>query len=441
MSGYAERQFSDCATLVRNTVSANECSGRPYIGLEHIEEGSLRLAGVGNGVDISSQKTEFRTGDILFGKLRPYFRKVVRPRFDGVCSTDIWVVRAVDGVDQGFLYYWMASREFVESATRGSKGTKMPRADWGFVARCRLPVPPLPTQRRIAAILGSLDDKIELNRRMSRTLEGMAQALFKSWFIDFDPVVAKAQGRLPRPTAEGKGEGLGGLPATIADLFPDRLVDSPLGPIPEGWEVKAIDQVTQVTKGRSYKSAELQPSDTALVTLKSFLRGGGYREDGLKPYVGKYKAEQAVRPGEIVVAMTDVTQNADVIGRPAIVMPDARHGVLVASLDTSIVRPTSATISTPFLYGLFSTEAFRAHTYAHSSGTTVLHLAKNAIPSFLFACPTEQIQTAYLSHVEPMMARQQTLHRQNHSLAKLRDTLLPKLLSGEIEAPAVEEVA
>jgi type I restriction enzyme S subunit len=262
---------------------------------------------------------------------------------------------------------------------------------------------------------------------MNRTLEKMAAAIFKSWFIDFDPVHAKADGRDT------------GLPAEVADLFPDSFEDSDLGPIPKGWHVAAVDAVAEIVKGRSYKSAELQPSDAALVTLKSFLRGGGYREDGLKPYTGKYTTEQVVQPGEIIVAMTDVTQNAEVIGRPAIVMPDTRYGMLVASLDTSVVRPTSVTVSTPFLYGLFSTEAFRAHTYAHSSGTTVLHLAKNAIPSFTFPCPTEQVQKAFVSFVGPLKARQQMMHGQNCRLAGLRDTLLPKLMSGEIEVPDVTQ--
>ena len=333
--------------------------------------------------------------------------------------------------DSGYLFYYFRSHvgrsEILKFTSQvGTPGIGQPLSS---LRQFKVLLPPVKVQKQIASVLGSLDDKIELNRRMNRTLEKMAAAIFKSWFIDFDPVHAKAEGRDPN------------LPDEIADLFPDGFEESDLGSIPEGWQVTAVEEVAEIVKGRSYKSAELQPSDVALVTLKSFLRGGGYREDGLKPYTGKYKPEQVVQPGEIVVAMTDVTQNAEVIGRPAIVMPDARHGVLVASLDTSVVRPTSDTVSTPFLYGLFSTEAFRAHTYAHSSGTTVLHLAKNAIPSFEFPCPTEQVQRAFLSLVGPLRSRQQTMHRQNRRLAGLRDTLLPKLLSGEIELPEAEAVA
>ncbi len=184
--------FGECATEVRDKVQPEGANGARYIGLEHIEQGTLHLNGFGSANDVSSTKSKFSKGDILFGKLRPYFRKVVRAPFDGVCSTDIWVVRSTNGIDQGFLYYWMASQEFVDFSMQGSEGTKMPRAKWSHVSRHQVPFFTEDEQKAIAHILGSLDDKIELNRRMNGTLEAMAQALFKSWFIDFDPVLDNA---------------------------------------------------------------------------------------------------------------------------------------------------------------------------------------------------------------------------------------------------------
>ncbi len=221
-------KFQEAAKLFRQGVIPEEVGDVPYIGLEHIEEGTLRLAGIGNAKNVTSTKFRFNSGDILFGKLRPYFRKVIRPNFGGICSTDIWVVRAKKGIDQGYLYYWMASKDFVNFATQGSEGTKMPRAKWEHVGRFELPRLEESEQRAIAHILGSLDDKIELNRRMNQTLEAMARAIFKSWFVDFDPVRAKAEGR---PT---------GLPDDIAALFPDSFEDSELGEIPKGWEVGTV---------------------------------------------------------------------------------------------------------------------------------------------------------------------------------------------------------
>ena len=193
--GWGTAYFSECARLVRQSVSPAEMGDALYIGLEHIGEGTLSLIGEGNAREVTSAKTAFLDGDILFGKLRPYFRKVVRAPAHGICSTDIWVIRAAQGVDQGYLYYCMASDEFIKFATSGSEGTKMPRAIWEHVSRFKVRLPSLPQQRRIAQILGALDDKIELNRRMNETLEQMARALYKSWFVDFDPVRAKMDGR------------------------------------------------------------------------------------------------------------------------------------------------------------------------------------------------------------------------------------------------------
>ena len=179
------KTFSDCATLIRESVSPSDLDDTPYIGLEHIGENTLSLVGHDVASSVTSTKSRFKQGDILFGKLRCYFRKVIRAPFDGICSTDIWVTRAREGVDQGFLYYCMASQSFIDFADAGSEGTRMPRTTWEWVSHYKIPLPALSEQRQIAYLLGTLDDKIELNRQMNKTLEVMARAIFKSWFVDF----------------------------------------------------------------------------------------------------------------------------------------------------------------------------------------------------------------------------------------------------------------
>lgn len=287
-------------------------------------------------------------------------------------------------------------------------------------------------QRVAAHILGTLDDKIELNRRQNETLEAMARALFKAWFVDFEPVRAKMEGRWQR------GQSLPGLPAHLYDLFPDRLVESELGEIPEGWEVSALGDFVETIKGRSYKSEELAESTTALVTLKSFARGGGYRKDGLKPYTGKYKPEQIIEPGEVVVACTDVTQAAELIGRAAIARKSRKYQTLVGSLDTMIVRPRSDRIARSFLYHLGRSDAFVAHTYSHTTGTTVLHLGKDAIPTYRFALPPRNLVHQFDVVVSNALSRIDTLEEESERLTTLRDFLLPKLISGELRVPDAE---
>ena len=169
--------LGDCASLVGDKVDPTDCGNLPYIGLEHIGKGTLTLLGTGTARDVNSTKSAFRAGDILFGKLRPYFRKVFRPNFDGICSTDIWVVRPKAGVDAGYLSYLMASKAFVDFASQGSDGTRMPRAKWDYVVRYVFRLPSLAEQYDISHALSTLSDKIELNRRMAETLQETLRAL------------------------------------------------------------------------------------------------------------------------------------------------------------------------------------------------------------------------------------------------------------------------
>ncbi len=281
-------------------------------------------------------------------------------------------------------------------------------------------IPPESAQKKIAKILGDLDDKIELNHRMNQTLEEIAQALFKSWFVDFDPVRAKMAGKDT------------GLPKEIADLFPDRLVDSELGEIPEGWHTSHLDTLVKITKGASYRKMQLAESDTALVTLKSFKRGGGYRSDGLKAFTGKYKPDQKILPGEVIVACTDVTQAGDVVGRAALVQECSEFEKLVASLDVLIVRPIGYRLTKSFLYHLFGTERFVNHAKGYATGTTVLHLSKFALPKYLFSLPTHELVMTFDSIVSPIYDLIKIGFADSKTIMSVKDKLLPKLVSGDI---------
>ena len=185
MSEWKTYRLGEIAELRKEQIIPNGTE-QPYIGLDHIEQQSLRLNGVGSSNNVISNKFKFYSGDILYGKLRPYFRKVYQPKFDGVCSTDIYVIKNKRPVEQNYLYYLIATEEFTNIANSGSSGTRMPRADWKQLQNSEWNLPTIETQKEIAAILSSLDDKIELNLQMNQTLEAMAQAIFKAWFVDFN---------------------------------------------------------------------------------------------------------------------------------------------------------------------------------------------------------------------------------------------------------------
>lgn len=157
----------------------------PYIGLEHIEENKLRLSGVGNSNDITSNKFLFTENEFLFGKLRPYFRKLYKPKFKGICSTDIWVINSKTNTNKEFLFYLFANQDFVDLAYKGASGTRMPRADWNFMFETEWLIPKSKNeQKAIASVLSSLDDKIDLLHRQNKTLEAMAETLFRQWFVE-----------------------------------------------------------------------------------------------------------------------------------------------------------------------------------------------------------------------------------------------------------------
>lgn len=297
-----------------------------------------------------------------------------------------------------------------------------------YLRSIEIPIPSLALQNRIVKIIESIRDRITLLRETNKTLEAIAQALFKSWFVDFDPVRAKMEGRQPE-----------GMDEATAALFPDSFEESELGLVPQGWFVKAVSDLAEIVKGKSYSSKDLvAESSVALVTLKSFERGGGFRMDGFKPYSGAYKPSQVVRAGDLIVAYTDVTQAAELIGKPAIVVTVNEYDTLVASLDVGIVRPRSNEYGRQFLYGLFKTDAFQSHTLAHTSGTTVLHLAKDGVGSYLLATPPAQVVARFESVAMTISDRMQVNADKIRTLVTLRDALLPRLISGQLRLPEAE---
>ena len=412
------KSFDECAYLVRDSVLPKEAIGSPYIGLEHIGEGTLSLADHGRAENVKSVKSRFQRGDILFGKLRPYFRKVIRAPFNGVCSTDIWVVRARQGVDQGFLFYCMSSPEFIEFSTRGSEGTKMPRAKWEFVSKFKIGLPPLPEQRAIAHILGSLDDKIELNKRMNETLESMAQAIFKSWFIDFDPVRAKAEGRDP------------GLPQPIADLFPDQLVDSKLGEIPAGWRVEPFVETIEVIGGGTPKTSvsEYWNGDIPWFSvIDAPLESEVWVIDTEKK-ISRLGVENSST--RILPVSTTIISARGTVGRVALV------GVPMA-MNQSCYGLRGKMDSEGF-FTYFLTKELVARLRRHAHGSVFDTITRDTLASISFVVPPVEIITTFEGMIIPIMKCIRDRLFESRTLAELRDALLPRLIRGEIRIEDVE---
>ncbi|GAW87575.1 type I restriction enzyme, S subunit [Bathymodiolus platifrons methanotrophic gill symbiont] len=402
-----------------------------------------------------------KKGDVLLTTEAPLGCVALLDRDDVCVAQRLLTLRGEKReLDNRYLQYYLMSHigqhQLLSRAT-GSTVQGIKRTEFSKVLLIR---PPFKEQINIAKTLGELDEKIELNTQTNQTLEQIAQAIFKSWFVDFEPVKAKISVLEAGGTAEqaeltamsvisAKDEvALKQLQAEqpkayaelaqTAALFPSAMGESELGDIPYDWSTPKINEIAKIIKGKSYKSIELEESNTALVTLKSFNRGGGYRLDGLKEYTGKFKPEQEVFAGDLIIAYTDVTQAADVIGKPAMVISDSRYDHLVISLDVAVIRPKNDDLKY-YLYGIAKTNRFQQHTNAHSTGTTVLHLSKNAVPDYKFTKPNEDLIKIYRKHTQPIFMSINENIEQNTSLAASRDALLPKLLSGELTIPSTEE--
>ena len=283
-----------------------------------------------------------------------------------------------------------------------------------------IPLPPLPEQRAIARILGTLDDKIELNRRMDETLEAMARALFKSWFIDFDPVRAKMEGRDT------------GVPRDIADLFPDRLVDSEIGEIPERWEVFRLDQLakhhTKSTSparspGIEYEHFSIPAYDAGRCPMVEL--GSGIKSN--KTLVLK----NAVLLSKLNPRIPRVWMPAEAKGRPQ-----------VCSTEFLVFTPQPPA-NRSLLFALFADESFRALLKSMVTGTSKSHqrVPPKALKTQEVLAGSPTVFRAFGEAVEGLLVNSLRNRSEVATLRALRDTLLPKLLSGEIRVAKVGRLA
>ena len=282
-------------------------------------------------------------------------------------------------------------------------------------------------QKAIAHILGTVDDKIELNRRMNETLEAMARALFKDWFVDFGPVRAKAECRNP------------GLPRTLADLFPARLVDSNHGEIPEGWPVETLADHFEAVKGVSYKGSGLGDGGIPLHNLNSIHEGGGYKYEGIKYYSGEHAERHVVLPDEVIVANTEQGHERLLIGYAAVV--SSFYGnYCIASHHIYRVRPKPGSqLKASYLCSLLNSPRMHDVVGGFANGTTVNMLPLDALQKPLMICPPATLVEAFDALAANAGQRCEEILSESRTLAALRDLLLPKLISGEIRICEVEK--
>ncbi|MCC6310962.1 MAG: restriction endonuclease subunit S [Trueperaceae bacterium] len=336
-----------------------------------------------------------------------------------------------DVLDPRFLRYFLVSPEMQSKllSWAGSGGTRNALTK-GMIESFDVPAPEdIDEQRAIAHILGTLDDKIELNRRMSETLEAMARALFKSWFVDFDPVRAKAEGRDP------------GLPDAIADLFPNALTEHPdLGQIPEGWDPSPLSDCTDVARGLSYKGSGLSDDGVPMHNLNSIYEGGGYKFEGLKRYSGAYRPQHVARAGDLIVANTEQGHHRLLIGYAAIVPTCFEDDSLFSHHIYRVRVRSDSALTADYLCHLLNTPVMHDTVSGYANGTTVNMLPMDGLQSPLVVVPPSRAVAAFTNVAERARRRRERMVEESRTLAALRDALLPELISGDLRLDDPERI-
>jgi type I restriction enzyme S subunit len=325
-------KFGDFARNISERVEPQSTDASIYIGLEHLDPDSIHIRRFGKPSDVKGTKLKVYKGDIIFGKRRAYQRKAAVAEFDGICSAHAMVLRANPAqIDPGYFPFFIHSDSFMNRAIEISEGSLSPTIKWNILKEQEFRIPPRSFQEKLSEILNKIDD---LENKYHQQISLLQQT---------EKVVANKL--ISRPSEKES--------ISLADL-----VD-----IKKGITYSTEDYV-EPTKG------------IPMINLNCFEKFGGFNREGVKFFGGKYQEKDIVSAGDIVIAITDITRNGDVVGYPVLV-PSIGEKV-VMSMDCCKLSPKN-NLDSLFLYFLLKTDWVHRHFYTHSRGTTVLHLDLKSI--------------------------------------------------------------
>ena len=380
------------------------------------------LAFIGDGHAEELSHVEVKAGDVLLNITGDSVARVCQAPEDTLparVNQHVAIIRPRQNVlDALFFRYFLASpmmqQHMLALASAGATRNALTK---GMIENFRVPAFPVTEQRAIAHILGTLDDKIELNRRMNETLEAMARAIFKSWFVDFDPVRAKAEGRQPF-----------GMDAETAGLFSSSVQDSLLGKIPKGWKVTPLPEAIHINPSRSLaRGHEATYLDMQNVPTRGHRPVGWIR----RPFVS---GSRFTNGDTLIARITPCLEN----GKTAYVdfLKDGEVGW--GSTEFIVLRPKNP-LPPEYGYCLARDEEFRAHAIQSMTGSSGRQrVPTDCFAQYFVALPPEPIARRFGQAVHPLFARVKANSEECATLTAIRDALLPKLISGEIRVKASE---
>lgn len=387
-------------------------AGRPVLNVRNVGFGEVRaekLEFVDEATAMRLSGHILRKGDIVFGRKGAVERHafIQEPFVGAVQGSDCIRLRIFDGapIRPAFATFALRTREHQSwMHSFCSHGATMASLNQDILRQIVLPDLDLRSQESVIEVLGAIDDLIAINRRRTGLLEQMAEAIYREWFVRF---------RYP-----GHED--------------DTVVGSPLGPIPEGWEVHQLKELSSLVRGRSYRKYELVGTGgVPFINLKCMRRGGGFRRDGLKRYDGIYNNDQRVGMGDIVLAVTDLTQEREILARATLV-PRLTEEFGVISLDVARIVPDDTEDRLPLFFALRCTD-FPDRVKEHANGSTVLHLSPTHVAEGQIVWPAQALRRRFVQIVEAMIEQVDDLNDAGDRLARIRDLLLPRLVTGQID--------
>ena len=391
MEEWKEYKLGEAAIPVRDRIETSCLDSSSYISTENMlpnKAGVTLSSGIPSGNAI-----KFKNGDVLISNIRPYFKKIWRANKDGGCSADVICLRASNEVDPLFLYYLLSQDLFFDYVMQGAKGTKMPRGDKNQIMQWPIMLPSIKEQQDISSILKSLDDKIEVNRRINENLEQQAQALFKSWFVDFDP-------------------------------FKDQpFVESELGMIPQGWRLGCLSNVADIIMGSS-------PS------------GSSYNVTGDGDVFYQGRAEFSFRFPRRNMYTTEAKRYADVDS--VLLSVRAPVGDINVAEERCCIGRGLASVksnegnSSYILYLMQSLKP--VFDQFNGEGTVFGSINKKALEELKILIAPKEIRDSFEDIANKIDSEIKVLDQESRCLAELRDTLLPRLMSGELRVTNMDLV-
>ena len=325
-----------------------------------------------------------------------------------VCSpqTTLWRARDMRRLDRGYLYAFLRSPEFhAQLATRAGETDMAPYVSLTSQRGLSVSLPSIEIQCAIAAVLGTLDGKIELNEKMDETLEALARALFKSWFLEFDPVYAKTEGRSPS------------LPRDFAELFPSSFEDSEIGEIPKGWEVRALDQIARFVNGLALQKFPPKDDHRLPVIKIAQLRAGN--TDGADTASADLEPDFVVEDGDVLFSWSGSLE--------CILWAGGR-----GALNQHLFKVTSRDYPKWFYYLWIHRHLAEFRRIAAAKATTMGHIQRHHLSEAKVVVPSPEVLRAADQLIGPLIESIPARRAQSRLLARVRDCLLPKLFSGEI---------